>query len=227
MKIKIAILLLGVLLVFCFASVSSCKKEEASSGCQPDSDINYISEAMKSYFFDVGSYWIYSNDSTGTFDTITVTGIADTLIYLPQPTTIFHGGYAQYFRCQFKRASTEKVYFELCRQTSIYRSEEFTTNYGQGVFTYTNDTFDNMVYACTGVYASFFLNAVTYNEVRRFWAKGNVNNNSCSPLDIETWYSPNIGLIKFTETETSGYVHSYSLVDKSIARYELIQHCDQ
>lgn len=219
---------------FALLCVASC--------CKPgekECEIVPIVDVMKDYVFDVGSYWVYQDDSTGNIDTISIVAITDSVVRVGKA-NYFGDKNPQFVKTDFYRSGKDLYYSEGINTTVIFRtadynghticyldSNTYSQNCSQGVFSYATIPNINITFGFLAIYASYSVSGKNYLDVRQFWSKGAAYNSSCSPFDLETYYSPSVGLIKFTETETNGYVHSYSLISYNAEPFALKTYCHE
>lgn len=194
-------------------SCSSCRKEPA---CTPT--FVEIQESMKDYIFAPGSQWIYLHENTGVIDTVTLESLIDTVWQKFPPQKGQHAYHFCYNR--YYSSYRDVNYKEIVYRSVIARVDTFQVGEGQGVFVYNSSPYAayDSLFLYIELLPSYVINGNAYSNVRHFRTKGR-SYQSAFKFDTDTYYAPEIGLIKWAEHDTINGDQTFSLLNRAVVKY--------
>lgn len=209
----------GLLFLFCF----SCCKDKPDEICDPPWFVE-IEEPLKAYLFAPGSYWVYKHENDGTEDSIVLSTLVDSL-WIKLPATS-NDTLKQIYFAEYYNTTHDYSFYNEISGKMIFRHEVLGLQWSQITYIYANSTYNNQGYGYLDISNSLVLNNNTFNDVRHFSIPG-FSLPSSFKYNTDTYYSPNVGLVKWIEHDSINGDQTYSLLRYHIVPYQLIKRCHE
>ncbi len=209
----------AILFLFFF----SCCKDKPDDICDPPWFVE-IEEPLKNYLFAPGSYWVYRHENDGTEDSIILSTVIDSLwIKLPPSPgdTLRQIYFAEYYN-----ATSDSSYYNEISSKLIFRHDVLGLQWSQITYIYSDSTYNNQGYGYLDISNFLVINNNTFGNVRHFKIPG-FSLPSAFEYNTDTYYSPNVGLVKWVEHDTINGDQTYSLLRYHIVPYTLISRCHE
>jgi hypothetical protein len=203
LKYKVVLIFLFCLILF------SCKKKEEASTYT----IGYLLPELRPYMFNVGSYWVYENDSSFVLDSITVSSIRHDFIYsTPSGPGMGSPGKSEFYRMNLNDFMTFDNYTDFIWYGIIARNGNESPTFGQPILIPS----DNIGYHDCGTYVWDTINSInilgnTFSKVREMKVVSSEQLINAFSYDTYLFYSDSIGLIKKIVDKGNGNIESWSL----------------
>lgn len=187
-----------------------------------ESRYDYINALLKPYKFDIGSYWVYQNDTNGNLDSVVVIAVDSNFARMPVGSGS-HGGttvYAQYINITMKSNASYQTYNDCLFYDQIIRSATSYNGYGgQRILYATADT--SHTYCGTKLIARFptmTINNHDFNNVMESKVTATLQEFPIFSNDTYFYFSDSIGLIKRVIDLGSGNYESWSILRWNVKR---------
>jgi hypothetical protein len=200
-----------ILFIFlAFILIASCKKEEV-----PEIYCYSLSESLKPYMFQQGSWWIYKNDSTEVSQSVLVTStVRDTGLWRPSaPHT--PGSKFDYYLINFYNSTTNETYNDFLTNDFIRRNGgDYYGENGQPILTPSAD----IGYSFNGMemvdrIAEMTINGHVFTNIKKVKITAVDQYQDEFDYDTYLYFIDSIGLIKKETVIGEGVIVSWSIED--------------
>ncbi len=199
-------------------SICSCKKEEDNSPTSPGANFyhphtyyTYLDTGIIHYKFQLGSYWVYQNDSTALLDSIVVDSAY--AFFVDYGVGSFNSDYykAETYEMKMHDFSTSQYYREDLIFNCIKRNP-FSVASGQAIYI-PNSTIGSGSGGMEIIakFPSMTINSSNFNFIDEVKITAANQSQAEFPHDTYLFYTPSIGLIKKEEDLGGGNIQSWSI----------------
>ena len=193
-------------------AITSCSKDKRLNNSRTTKYF-YLSEGIKQFKFEAGSYWIYQNDANSAIDSVVVTSTENGFFSSTPPVHGNSGSKSEFYKMNLKSFATDLTYNHYLTEYSLKRNGggEYGED-GQPILVNNMDTLE-VFYGLKTIakLPTMTINGYTFNNVTETKIIASQQHLQTFQNDTYLYFTASVGLIKKVTDLGNGNFETWSI----------------